>query len=189
MPLRRARKHESPWQCGSVAEYLAVHKIAYAYQAAHKSYSHSETVESPQRIAAGHKTAVKQHGYYYADSPSMARKTALPCGENLKGMLRIIIPLIKEHMAETRAHHSGHSHIYQQRAHPAFRRTLALVHARHHIESKPEADGEHKSVPAHSHRPGDNLGIHIPYYIIKHNVMIYLCPWQNTRMWRGAHAR
>ena len=98
---------------GSVAEYLAVHKIAYAYQAAHKSYSHSETVESPQRIAARHKTAVKQHGYYYADSPSMARKTALPCGENLKGMLRIIIPLIKEHMAETRAHHSGHSHIYR----------------------------------------------------------------------------
>ena len=151
-----------------MAEYLAVHEIADAYQPPDESYRHSEAVECPQRAAARHKTAVEQHSYDDADGAAMAGEAAFPCGQNLERMLRVIIPLVEEHMAQTGTHDGGNGHIDEQRAHPLLGRSLAAIHTGHHIEAYPEADGEHKPVPAHSHRPGYNLGTDIPYNIIEH---------------------
>ena len=191
MPLGRAHEHEAPWQRGLVAEYLAVHQVAEAYEGTHQGYGHHETVKRPERTALRGEYREEYHGEHHAHHAAVAGQAAFPCVKYLNRVLRIIVPLVEEHMAQARAYHGAGGHPQQQYAQPSLGRALALEHFGHYIESYPESDGEHESVPPYRHRPAYERGVGVPNYIVKHlrSWILKFSVCRNNRGWRAARAR
>ena len=80
----------------------------------------------------------------------MACETALPYLDDVERMLRIIVPLVEEHMPKARAHDGGYCHIDEQLVYPLLPRTFVLEHLVDDIVANRETDEKHKAVPAHS---------------------------------------
>ena len=134
-------------QVGGMTEYLGIHEIAEAYETSDKGYGDYETVKCPQRAAFGGENGVEDHANYDTDGAAVACETTLPDVKDADGVLLIDIPLIEEHVAETRADNSSGYGPQEQEAKPFLRRTLVAVDTGLDLVADKEAYHESEAIP------------------------------------------
>ena len=81
------------------------------------------------------------------------------------GMHFVPVPLIEEHMTQTRPYQRCRHHPYQQREQPLLGSAVMFEHLCNDVEAQPEAYGEHHAVPAYLYKRINNHGIDIPDYV------------------------
>jgi len=93
----------------------------------------------------------------------MTRKSPLPYLQDLNQVLSIIIPLIKEDMAQSSTQHRTHHHVKQKTVHPILRQLLPFQDVLHDVIAGKKGASKQKSVPSNGN--GSNLkdhGIDLP---------------------------
>ena len=164
-----------------MAEYLGVHQIAYTYEASDKGYGYHEAVKCPEGIAPCGEYGVEYDGEDDGYGTTVARKSSFPNLHDVEGVLTIVFPFVEKDMSESGTYDSGTGYPDEQYTYPSFGCSFALVHAAQYFVAHHETYGKHQAVPSYIYRPSQEVGTHIPNYVIKHNRRDFLFTFVNLQ--------
>ena len=159
---------ESPGLAGGAAIDLVVHQVANADERAHEANGDAQAVEGPQHAFLGNMPAVEDDGDNDSQRAAVARQAAFPHLEDVGRMLRVVTPVVEEHMSQPCAHDGGNHHIEEQRSEPFLGRALVLEDAVNYLVANKKSNGKHQSIPAHGNGAREQVRIGCPSDEINH---------------------